>query len=61
MPGNENGLHTGTNQIKNALRDEIAEGLISARDIERYYPGKWKKSTKPKAGANTENDRLSIH
>lgn len=37
-------------EIKNALREEIAEGLISARDIERYCPGKWKKSTKPKAG-----------
>jgi hypothetical protein len=43
-------------EIKNALRDEIAEGLISARDIERYCPGKWKKSTKPKACANTENE-----
>ena len=43
-------------EIKNTLGDEIAEGLISARDIERYCPDKWKKNTKPKA----ENDKLSF-
>ena len=47
-------------EIKNVLRDEIAEGLISARDIERYCPRKWKNSTKPTACAKTENDNLSF-
>jgi hypothetical protein len=41
-------------EIKNILRDEIAEKLISSRDIERYCPDKWKKKTKPK------NDKLSF-
>ena len=41
-------------EIKNALRDEIAERLISTRDIERYCPDKWKKKTSPKS------DKLSL-
>src|SRR2546427_1388920 len=41
-------------EIKNILRDEIADKLISSRDIERYSPDKWKKKTKPK------NDNLSF-
>ena len=41
-------------EIKNALRDEIAERLISTRDIERYCPDKWKKRTSPKS------DKLSL-
>src|SRR5215469_18708233 len=31
-------------KIKNCLREEIAGGIISARDIERYCPDKWKKT-----------------
>jgi len=41
-------------EIKNVLRDEIAQGLISRRDIERYCPDTWKRKTKPK------NDKLSF-
>ena len=41
-------------EIKNALKDEIAEGDISARNIERYCPDKWKHKRKPK------NDKLSF-
>jgi hypothetical protein len=41
-------------EIKNCLQEEIADKLISARDIERYCPDKWKKKTKPK------NDKLSF-
>jgi hypothetical protein len=41
-------------EIKNVLRDEIAQKLISSRDIERYCPDKWKTKTKPK------NDKLSF-
>ena len=42
-------------KIKNSLREEIADGIVSARDIERYCPDKWKKKTKPK-----KNDNLSF-
>jgi len=41
-------------EIKNCLHEEIAEKVISKRDIERYCPDKWKKKTKPK------NDKLSF-
>lgn len=41
-------------EIKNCLREEIRDKIISARDIERYCPDKWKKKTKPK------NDNLSF-
>ena len=41
-------------EIKNCLHEEIAQRIISARDIERYCPDKWKKKTKPK------NDNLSF-
>lgn len=41
-------------EIKNSLQEEIADKIISARDIERYCPDKWKKKTKPK------NDKLSF-
>ena len=41
-------------EIKNVLRDEIAQKLISSRDIERYCLDKWKKKTKPR------NDKLSF-
>lgn len=44
-------------EIKNALREEISQGLISRRDIERYCPDEWKKKTKPK---KEENDNLSF-
>ncbi|HEY7572052.1 MAG TPA: hypothetical protein VH796_11855 [Nitrososphaeraceae archaeon] len=35
-------------EIKNALREEITQKLISIRDIERYCPNKWKRKTRPK-------------
>lgn len=41
-------------EIKNSLQEEIADKIVSARDIERYCPDKWKKKTKPK------NDKLSF-
>jgi hypothetical protein len=41
-------------KIKNSLHQEIAGKIITARDIERYCPDKWKKNTKPK------NDNLSF-
>ncbi|MGC2572780.1 MAG: hypothetical protein WA364_14810 [Candidatus Nitrosopolaris sp.] len=39
-------------EIKNCLHEEIAQRIISARDIERYCPHKWKKKTKPKNDKN---------
>ena len=44
-------------EIKNALRDEIREGQISERDIERHCLDEWKKKTKPK---KPKNDKLSF-
>jgi hypothetical protein len=44
-------------EIKGILRQEVADGLISRRDIERYSPDEWKKNTKPK---KEENDKLSF-
>jgi hypothetical protein len=44
-------------EIKNALRDEIRDGHISERDIERYCPDEWKKKTKPK---KPKNDKMSF-
>jgi hypothetical protein len=44
-------------EIKNCLKDEIADKIISARDIERYCPEKWKKKTKL---VKKENDNLSF-
>lgn len=44
-------------EIKNVLRDEIRDGHISERDIERYCPEEWKKKTKAK---KPKNDKLSI-
>ena len=41
-------------EIKNCLQEEIADKIISKRDIERYCHDKWKKKTKPK------NDNLSF-
>jgi hypothetical protein len=41
-------------EIKNCLHEEIAQRIISARDVERYCPDKWKKKTKSK------NDKLSF-
>ena len=35
-------------EIKNALKQEIAEGVISTRTIELYCPPEWKRKTKPK-------------
>jgi hypothetical protein len=41
-------------KIKNSLHQEIADEVITSRDIERYCLDKWKKKTKPK------NDKLSF-
>jgi hypothetical protein len=41
-------------EIKNVLQDEIAEKVISSRNIEMYCLSKWKKKTKPK------NERISF-
>lgn len=41
-------------EIKNVLQDEIAEKVISSRNIEMYCPSKWKRKTKPK------NERISF-
>ncbi|MGC2572770.1 MAG: hypothetical protein WA364_14760 [Candidatus Nitrosopolaris sp.] len=41
-------------EIKNCLKEEIVQRIISRRDIERYCPDRWKKRTKPK------NDKLSF-
>jgi hypothetical protein len=42
-------------EIKIVLHQEIADHIISSRDIERYCPDKWKKKTKPQ-----KNDKLSF-
>lgn len=34
--------------IKNALKEEITEGLISSRSVELHCPPEWKHKTKPK-------------
>ena len=44
-------------EIKKELCEEIAEGLISRRNIERYCPKEWKKKTKPE---KEKNDKLSF-
>ena len=44
-------------EIKSALREEIAQRLISRRDIERYCPDEWKQKTKPK---KEQNDNRSF-
>jgi len=41
-------------EIKNALRDEISEKVISSRNIEMYCPSKWKRKTRP------ENEKISF-
>jgi len=35
-------------EIKIALKEEIAEGVISTRTIELHCPPEWKRKTKPK-------------
>lgn len=44
-------------EIKGILRQEIADKLISGRDVERYCLDEWKQKTKPKTD---ENDKLSF-
>jgi hypothetical protein len=44
-------------EIKNALKEEIAEGVISTRTIEIHCPTEWKHKTKPKQG---ENEKISF-
>jgi hypothetical protein len=41
-------------EIKNALKEEIAEGVISTRTIELHCPTEWKHKTKPK------NEKISF-
>src|SRR5437867_1322958 len=45
-------------EIKNILNEEIAQGLISRRNIERYCPDNWKKKRRPKKQG--VNDNLSL-
>jgi hypothetical protein len=49
-------------EIKNTLKEEIAEGIISARLIEFYCPTEWKRKTKPKTEkkAKPENEKTSF-
>jgi hypothetical protein len=49
-------------EIKNTLKGEIAEGIISARLIEFYCPTEWKRKTKPKTEkeAKPENEKTSF-
>ncbi len=44
-------------EIKNALKEEIAEGVISTRTIELHCPIEWKHKTKPRQG---ENEKISF-
>lgn len=44
-------------EIKNALKEEIAEGVISTRTIELHCPTEWKRKTKPK---QWENEKISF-
>jgi len=44
-------------EIKNALKEEIAEGVISTRTIELHCPPEWKRKTKPK---QRENEKISF-
>ena len=44
-------------EIKNALKEEIAEGVISTRTIELHCPPEWKHKTKPK---QRENEKISF-
>jgi hypothetical protein len=43
-------------EIKNCLKEEIAEKIISSRLIEQYCPDKWKRKTRPKL----ENEKNSF-
>jgi hypothetical protein len=52
-------------EIKNVLRDEISEKVISSRNIEKYCHSKWKRKTKPKNeissfSSNTERENKLI-
>lgn len=49
-------------EIKNTLKEEIAEGIISARLIECYCPTEWKRKTKPNTEkkAKPENEKTSF-
>src|SRR5215472_2848828 len=44
-------------EIKIALKEEIAEGVISTRTIELHCPTEWKHKTKPK---QRENEKISF-
>ncbi len=50
--------------IKNALKEEITEGLISSRSIELHCPPEWKRKTKPKieraTSAEQKNEKSSF-
>jgi len=45
-------------EIKNALKSEVTEGLISNRLIEMYCPENWKKKRRPKK--QKENEKFSL-
>ena len=44
-------------EIKNALHEEIAQKIVSTRDIERYCLDKWKRKTGPR---KEQSDKMSI-
>jgi hypothetical protein len=44
-------------EIKIALKEEIAEGVISTRTIELHCPDEWKRRTKPK---QCKNEKISF-
>jgi hypothetical protein len=44
-------------EIKIALKEEIAEGVISTRTIELHCPQEWKRKTKPR---QRENEKISF-
>jgi hypothetical protein len=44
-------------EVAPALKEEIAEGVISTRTIELHFPQEWKCRTKPK---QRENEKISF-
>jgi hypothetical protein len=47
-------------EIKIVLREEIAQKLISARDVERYCPDKWKKRLNQRSQRTTRRRCLLV-
>jgi hypothetical protein len=48
-------------EIKNVLRDEIAEKVISSRNIEMYCYSKWKRKTKPKNESSSFSSNTEVN